>query len=99
MYAREMHAYEVHVYEMYMRDCQESINYLVPMLQDKQPKEEERQKERRWACTEERSSLSDRRERETRIGWAIAFHPLYHSGGTVCVLPLRRDVASGVAGG
>jgi hypothetical protein len=69
------------------------------MLQDKQAKEEERQKERRWACTEERSSFRDRREREMRVGWAIAFHPLYHPGGTVYVLLLRRDVVSDVAGG
>jgi hypothetical protein len=26
-------------------------------------------------------------------------YPLYHPGGTACVLLLRRDVASGIAGG
>src|SRR5580698_830929 len=62
------------------------------MLQEKQAKEEERQKERRWACLhrlKKGGSLRGRRGRGARVGWAIAFHPpryhvaykhrLYHS--------------------
>jgi hypothetical protein len=62
------------------------------MLQDKQAKEEERQKERRWACLhrlKKRGNFRGRRGRGARVGWAIAFHPpryhvaykhwLYHS--------------------
>jgi hypothetical protein len=48
------------------------------MLQDKQAKEEERQKERHWACLhrlEKWGSFRGQRGRGARVGWAIAFHP------------------------
>jgi hypothetical protein len=91
------------------------------MLQDKQAKEEEKQKERRWACLHrlkkkgvafvagggvERGSAGLSRSTRRDVTWPnrrsdlrLGKCPLYHPGGTACAPLLRRDVASGIAGG
>jgi hypothetical protein len=91
------------------------------MLQDKQAKEEEKQKERRWACLHrlkkkgvafvagggvKRGSAGLSRSTRRDVTWPnrrsdlrLGKYPLYHPGGTACVLLLRRDVASGIAEG
>jgi hypothetical protein len=50
----------------------------------------------------ERGSAGLSRSTRRDITWSdlrLGKHPLYHPGGTACVLLLRRDVASSVAGG
>ena len=80
---------------MYLLVCgvtRSLFNYLVPMLQDKQAKEEERQKKRRWACLHrleergifvagggvERGSAGLSRSTRRDITWRPK-HSLYHS--------------------
>jgi hypothetical protein len=90
----EMHVYEVHACEMHVYETLwglPGVYSTIWCLCYKTNKlEKKKQKERRWACLQEKglAFVAGWRERGARVGWAIAFHPPRHLGGTACVLAL-----------